>query len=318
MRAAISTLGDGRGTRHAVALACLAMLPLSGHASAPADLPVAIYSDPPADAAHPASGRGVQFHSHGALLNAQLYQPAGAGPHPTVVLLHGLPGNEQNLDLAQAMRRAGWTVITFHFRGSWGSGGQFKLVHCIEDVKELFSQLQHTDLARSWGVDPQHLVLMGHSFGGDVAALVASQTPGLIGTALLAPWDVSYTSRAWEKLPREQRSKTATEFFFDANGRLAGANPQSIYAEVMKDGTSLDLTRCAPALTHQTVLIVTAAHDDEGDKALGLLAALRSGHAGHLSDTQLDSDHGFSERRIALEATVLRWLATLDGAPAAR
>jgi len=250
------------------------------------------------------------------VVDADRGQPPGGGRHPTVILLHGLPGNEQNLDLAQAMRRAGWTVITFHFRGSWGSGGRFSLLNCIEDVKELLTQLKQTGLADSWGVDPNHLVLMGHSYGGDVAALVASETQGLMGTALLAPWDVSYTRRGWEKLPTEQQGKTATTFFFDANGRLAGATPQSLYAEVMKTGESLDLTRCARALTRQKVLVVTAVHDDDGDKANALLETLRASHAANLSATQLDSDHAFNDHRIALQATVLRWLSTLDGAPA--
>ena len=69
-----------------------------------AELPPAIYTDPPADPVHPASGKGVQFQSHGVLINAQIYRPPGEGAHPTAVLLHGLPGNEQNLDLAQVMR----------------------------------------------------------------------------------------------------------------------------------------------------------------------------------------------------------------------
>lgn len=47
-----------------------------------------------------------------------MYMAAGAGPHPTVLLLHGLPGNEQNVDLAQSIRRAGWNVLTLHYRGS--------------------------------------------------------------------------------------------------------------------------------------------------------------------------------------------------------
>ena len=36
-----------------------------------------------------------------------LYTAAGEGLHPVVLLLHGIPGNEQNADLAQALRRAG-------------------------------------------------------------------------------------------------------------------------------------------------------------------------------------------------------------------
>ena len=62
------------------------------------------------------------FDVEGASLNAVVYEPQGAGPHPALVLLHGFPGFERNLDLAQAARRAGWTVVFFHYRGSWGSG----------------------------------------------------------------------------------------------------------------------------------------------------------------------------------------------------
>lgn len=40
---------------------------------------------------------------HGKLL-ATLYTAGGEGPHPTILLLHGIPGSEQNLDLAQAFR----------------------------------------------------------------------------------------------------------------------------------------------------------------------------------------------------------------------
>jgi pimeloyl-ACP methyl ester carboxylesterase len=66
-----------------------------------------------------------QIPSHGAMLNAFVYIAAGVGPHPAVVLLHGFPGNERNLDLAQDMRRAGWDVLYFNYRGSWGSPGDF-------------------------------------------------------------------------------------------------------------------------------------------------------------------------------------------------
>ena len=83
-------------------------------------VPVTIYTDPPADAAHPAKMTVLHIASHGVIINGLIYQPPGAGPHPTVVICHGLPGNEKNLDLAQALRRAGWNAVTFNYRGSWG------------------------------------------------------------------------------------------------------------------------------------------------------------------------------------------------------
>lgn len=77
-------------------------------------VPPAIYTDPPVDAAHPAAMVVLHIPSHGVLINGLLYSPAGAGSHPTLVICHGLPGNEKNLDLAQAVRRAGWNADGGH------------------------------------------------------------------------------------------------------------------------------------------------------------------------------------------------------------
>jgi hypothetical protein len=81
-------------------------------------IPPAIFTDPPADAAHPAKMTVLHIPTHGLQINGLVYQPSGAGPHPTLVICHGLPGNEKFLDLAQAVRRAGWHAVTFNYRGS--------------------------------------------------------------------------------------------------------------------------------------------------------------------------------------------------------
>lgn len=70
-------------------------------------VPAAIFTDPPVDSAHPAAMTVLHIPTHGVEINGLVYSPVGAGVHPTVVLCHGLPGNEKNLDLAQAIRRAG-------------------------------------------------------------------------------------------------------------------------------------------------------------------------------------------------------------------
>ena len=60
-----------------------------------------------ADSVHPPAMVELAFESNGHRVNGLMYLAQGAGPHPTVILLHGYPGNERNLDLAQALRRAG-------------------------------------------------------------------------------------------------------------------------------------------------------------------------------------------------------------------
>lgn len=86
----------------------------------PGNLPGAISADPPRDAANPARNEAVWIPRGGVLMNGVMYAAAGVGNHPTVLNLHGTPGNEQNLDVAQTLRRAGYNVLSFHYRGSWG------------------------------------------------------------------------------------------------------------------------------------------------------------------------------------------------------
>ena len=301
----------------AMAFGLCATLPILAGAAQlpPADLPAALYTDQ-VDSKYPASGRGVQFRSHGSLVNAQLYRPGGEELHPTIILLHGLPGNEQNLDVAQVMRRAGWTVIAFHYRGSWGSGGKFTLRGGFDDVHALFDYLSNSTNAAAWGVDAGRIVLMGHSYGGYVAARASVEAPGVIGVALLAPWDISMDARAWKGLVPARRKAEGLAAFDDVDGRLGSTNAASLLDEVMNYGPALDLTRLAPSLASRRLLLITATRDSEDDKAAGLLAELQRLGARELTTTSLDSDHGFNSQRIALEVQVLRWLATLPGAPA--
>ncbi|HJZ24659.1 MAG TPA: hypothetical protein VJ370_00135, partial [Streptosporangiaceae bacterium] len=70
---------------------------------------------------------GVTFDSDGHRLVGILYLARGEEPKPTVLLLHGCPGLEKNLDLAARLRDRGWNALLFHYRGCWGSAGRYDL-----------------------------------------------------------------------------------------------------------------------------------------------------------------------------------------------
>src|SRR3954467_10581062 len=149
---------------HVRNIALIATVLLCGPAIAQAPAPtapLAIYTDPPTDLGYPASTLAIEITSHGSVMNGMVYRPSGAGPFPLVILMHGLPGNEQNMDLAQALRRAGWAVLTFHYRGSWGSQGQFSLDHVIEDAKIAAAHSVEPTIAKSWNIDPARIVVIG-------------------------------------------------------------------------------------------------------------------------------------------------------------
>ena len=125
-----------------------------------------------------------QIPSHGAMLNALAYVAEGAGPHPVVILLHGFPGNEKNLDLAQAIRRDGWDVVYFDYRGSWGSPGDFSFTHSIEDTQAAVAYLRDAANAKKLRADPKYIVLIGHSMGGFMARYVGAHDPAIKAVGL--------------------------------------------------------------------------------------------------------------------------------------
>jgi len=109
----------------------------------------------------PASTDGIIFPSHDSKLLGTIYRPHGDGKKPTALLLHGIPGNEKNVDLAYALRDAGWNAVTFHYRGCWGSEGNYSLNGIVDDTIAAIDYLSQCD-----DVDMNRFAVVGMSLGG--------------------------------------------------------------------------------------------------------------------------------------------------------
>ena len=131
-------------------------------ASAAAETLVATH-DPVPDPAYPASVVELTFSSAGDRMPGFIYIASGVGPHPTVVLLHGFPGNEKNLDIAQSARRAGFNVVFFNYRSAWGADGSYSLLGQDEDVQSVLGFFREPVNSKKYRVDTSHLTLLGHS-----------------------------------------------------------------------------------------------------------------------------------------------------------
>ena len=118
-------------------------------------IPAAVVVDQAADKQFPPALSILTIPSHGVEMDAFFYLAGGAGPHGTVLLLHGLPGYEMNGDLAQSIRRAGWNVLLFHYRGTWGTEGTFSQSSAIEDTTEVVRFLREPANVAKYRIDPQ-------------------------------------------------------------------------------------------------------------------------------------------------------------------
>jgi pimeloyl-ACP methyl ester carboxylesterase len=269
----------------------------------------AVVSDPPPDAEHPAGMIPFALPTAGVKINALLYTAAGAGPHPTVLLLHGFPGNEQNLDLAQAIRRAGWNVLTMHYRGAWGSPGEYTFAHCLEDAGAALAWLRAPSAEAAPHVDPARIVLVGHSFGGFAASFTAAHDPHVAGVALVssAPF-----GRAFASMPREKLVKILEDNLLNAAGMraLGDATSEALADEAIRNAEAWDAQQLVPGLARRPLLVVSS-DDGLADADGALAAAVEAQHGAPVKRVHFATDHAYSDRRMELATVVVRWLESL-------
>jgi uncharacterized protein len=261
--------------------------------------PRAIYTDPPRDSAHPARMEVLHIPSGGVKINGVAYLASGAGAHPTFVFFHGLPGNEKNLDIAQAVRRDGWNAVTVNYRGSWGSPGVFRFGNNLEDADAVLAFLRDSANARSLGIDTRRLVIAGHSMGGWVVALTAAHDRGLLGAILISMADMS----TYGSVTRAQVAHGMSENMES----LAGVTAESMADELLTGAPKWHVADATPGLARLPLLVITS-NDGLAPQSDALVKAVRAKGNASVTSVHYPTDQSYLDKRIAVEEAVLEWL----------
>jgi putative redox protein len=142
-------------------------------------------------------------------LVAHLSRPPGIARVPGLVLCHGFPSGPRGAatagltypDLADRLaRESGWSVLTFNFRGTGGSRGDFSIGGWNADLRFAVEQVASEDAGDGVWV-------AGAGVGGALALGVGARDPRIRGIAALgAPVDLRDWSRDAQRFARHCRS----------------------------------------------------------------------------------------------------------------
>lgn len=248
------------------------------------------------DAKSPAGFAELNIPSDGSKLQGFILTANGAQKHPTLILLHGYPGNERNLDLAQVVRSHGWNVVYFDYRGSWGSQGKFSFKNCVADVVNVVAWCKSN--AAKFKIDTGKMALFGHSMGGFVCLKALTYLPGIKKGFALSSWDVyADVNRFKGKDAVKEMAKASGDYF------VLNASQQEIFTPVLKDPDYFNLNKAAKALSKKQIIML-----DEHHLNKALADNIKAQNKAYFDYQVWVTDHPFTNKRVSLMNKVLWFL----------
>jgi len=235
---------------------------------------------------------GVTFDSDGHRLLGVLYLARGEEPKPTVLLLHGCPGLEKNLDLAVRLRDRGWNSLLFHYRGCWGSAGRYDLRTVPRDVTAAVDYL-----AGCPRVDSGRIAVLGHSMGGWAALVTAAAEPRLRAVAVYGA-----AARLGHNLRR------SPEFLEKEFTRFLAITPEEFSWQAALVAEQTDALAAAAAIGPRPLLVVHGTADPWVPVAQARELRERAGPSCRYVEVE-GADHAFSWHRAELAGLVVGWLS---------
>ncbi len=255
-----------------------------------------------------ASLESLTFLSGGSQMYGTVLIPAGKKDqtYPCVVLLHGFPGFAATFDIAQSLRRTGVVVISFFYRGSWGSQGNYTFSGAVDDAVCVAEWAHQEDIAAQYHIDRNNIFFVGHSMGGFVSINATRRLPWIRGTAVMSPYDLPY----W---PLHQHIEPMKQVIDENLYALHIESPAAIYQNIdycCQQGYGI--FQAYEDLKDRNLYFIGASQDDVAPAAK-MIEPLWNQLQQHATDAlqtydTLNTNHAYDDKRLTVSELFAKWI----------
>lgn len=254
----------------------------------------------------------IDLRNNGVKLDAKFYPVSKPDKVPTVILLHGFPGNQSSpLGLAEKLNSAGFNILVFNYQGSYLSEGMFSFDNCIENVGTALNFLSDQGNQQRFNIDTSKIVVCGYSFGGTIAIESGIYNDKIRNIISIANDDhsVSLKKAAADTTFR----KGYTEFIarsFGPEGPFRG-DLKAQMELYLQNIDRYDLVKNAEKLKNKKVLFIVGWQDQTSFleiNTLPLYRKLQQLSPGNVSIKGFESDHRFGNVADDLASTITEWI----------
>ena len=261
----------------------------------------------------------ITIDRSGVLLKGKFYVSDRTETLPTVILLHGFPGNETDVfGIGSELSDESINALVFNYSGTYQSQGEFNFGNTQKDIQAAFEFVHQSENIHKYKIDTTRIYLGGYSYGGGMAMTYAANHPEITNVFSIAGNDHGAFMKEYKRNP--EMRKDIDKMFDELKDEKEtvrfgpGGIPKEIAEmRIMELNPTYDLLKSAPLLAHKDILLI-GGWDDHAvsieHNILPLYRALINEKAKNVIITAVQDNHSFRNSRENLAQTIIEWIKT--------
>lgn len=256
----------------------------------------------------------IELRSNGNKLDAKFYSANQVVSQPTLILLHGFPGNANSpYGLADRLFKSGINILVFNYEGSFNSEGTFSWENCMTDIGAAISFLRQGKNIELFSIDTSKIIVCGCSQGAALALSAAVHNTEIKN--IIAVAGGNDLSIYLQKMNRDPAYRTALEKRIATSGK-PNIKGDSIYIhkyfeQIIPNYEYFDLIKNAEKLKDKEILFITGWLDTTipmEEFIIPTYRNLKTLYPKFISIKALETDHYFTNARDELANSIIEWV----------